>query len=219
MSVERKDIFHIQESQKPVGAGAERKFYEDPSNPERVIGIYRAEKESHPNEIKGRYYLTKILHILLPGNIPDVFMSTTEPNAIVRRKVELGKEHRAIQERRKIWESIQKIPDEINKEADSALGKIKNDPKVAEFRSRLYPLGIYVDIAPVNFGYDEKGNVQYVETVPSMGFMHGKFGPLFNGKELKKAIKRIKDKGERTKALVYLSRLKQLVKEEEKKIK
>jgi hypothetical protein len=55
----------------PLGEGKEKRVYADPNNEKRVIAERKesAEKETY-RQLKGRYYLTKMVHLLLPETYP-----------------------------------------------------------------------------------------------------------------------------------------------------
>jgi len=58
----------------PLGSGNEKNVYIDPENEKRVISLMKeTEQRDTLRQLKGRYYLTKIAHLLLPDNIPDVY--------------------------------------------------------------------------------------------------------------------------------------------------
>jgi len=64
--------------QQPLGVGEDKETFINPADPERVISVLKEkkgiEKES-PNKLKGAYYLTKIAHLLLPENIPEIYQA------------------------------------------------------------------------------------------------------------------------------------------------
>lgn len=76
------------ENLKPLGDGGEKRVYENPNNPEQALGLFHRSKAESVEEVKGRFYLTKILHMLLPKNIPDMHLAASHPNAIIVDKVE-----------------------------------------------------------------------------------------------------------------------------------
>ena len=64
------------ETQKSLGKGGEKTVYPYPDNSQRVIGVYSSKHEflweKSPEYNKAKFYLTKILHMLFPENIPDI---------------------------------------------------------------------------------------------------------------------------------------------------
>lgn len=202
---------HIEKDQEPFGIGAEKKVYQDKANPDRVIGMYKR-KEISPEQAKARYYLTKILHIILPKNIPDVHLSVAKPNVIMRKKVELGSAHHVIREQ---WLKEKMIDRANEHHINRAMGNIANDPKVRTLKDKLFNAGVDVDNFPGNFGIDNEGNAQYIEDFGDIYFESGRFS--FNEDKLTSAIEALPRK-EREKALGYLEKVKSLIMEETKNL-
>lgn len=71
---------------KPLGEGREKTIFVSPDDPEKIIGIFKEPAES-AEEVRARFYLTKILHILYPQHIPDMHASISEPHAIEADRV------------------------------------------------------------------------------------------------------------------------------------
>jgi hypothetical protein len=60
----------------PFGEGSEKVVFVDPKNPNRVIAERKEDREKETlRQLKGRAYLTKIVHLLLPDHIPDVYQA------------------------------------------------------------------------------------------------------------------------------------------------
>lgn len=202
---------HIDKDQEPLGIGDEKKVYQDKENPDRVIGMYKR-KEISPEQTKARYYLTKILHILLPKNIPDVHLSTAKPNAIMRKKVELGSAHHTIRGR-----MLEKGFLNKEKHIVEALGTIRNDVRIIELKRKLNDIGVNFDDFSGNFGIDNKGNAQYIEDFQPFN-LSPNYIFVFNYSALEKAIMNLPQK-EHDKAIKYLERLNDLAEEERKSLK
>src|SRR5687767_12610518 len=86
----------------PIGEGKENKVFVDPKNEKRVIAERKegAEKDSF-RQLKGRYYLTKIVHELLPLHIPDIYQTTqtsTGQQTIDRERINHSESHAQLQE-------------------------------------------------------------------------------------------------------------------------
>ncbi len=70
---------------KPIGEGKEKKVYVNPENQDRVIAEIKKPKEAEykmdvpldysPRQLKGAFYLTKIAHLLLPKNVPEIYQA------------------------------------------------------------------------------------------------------------------------------------------------
>lgn len=68
-------------------AGGEKTVYELQNDPKKVVGFFHESVKETPNIIKARYYLTKIIHLLFPNNVPDMHMAASNPHAIISDKV------------------------------------------------------------------------------------------------------------------------------------
>lgn len=213
MSEKSWEKLHIDKDQEPFGVGEEKKVYQDKENPDRVIGKYRREK-NNPFQVKGSYYLTKILHVLFPKNIPDIHLAAMKPTVSVRKKVELGTAHHFIREQ---WLKEEMIGKENEHHINRAMSEITNDPKISALKDKLHSAGVDVDNFPGNFGIDDEGNAQYIEDFyPFHPSPNDVFA--FDYSALLKAIMDLPEK-ERSKALKYLERLNDLAEEEKKSLK
>lgn len=74
-----------------IAEGSERAYFEDQHSKEKLVGVYK--RCAQPNEARSRFYLTRIINLLYPKNIPDVFLSASDPNIIVRKKEDFGWEN------------------------------------------------------------------------------------------------------------------------------
>ncbi len=88
----------------PIGQGEQKKVFVDPKNEKRIIAEIKkatsVEKYS-PRQLKGAFYLTKIIHNILPKNIPNIYQvsTTTEgTQTIDRERVAHTSGHAALQE-------------------------------------------------------------------------------------------------------------------------
>ena len=114
-----KEKFHLFDE--PLGKGAERTVYPSADHPDRVVGIYHEGSEETPRSMKATYYLTKIVHLLFPANIPDVQFAASDPNAVGRTRVELGEEHKTL---KKLLDSNHPRTDEFTDQARKASKKL-----------------------------------------------------------------------------------------------
>ncbi|MEX2033542.1 MAG: hypothetical protein WD889_03275 [Candidatus Colwellbacteria bacterium] len=73
--------------QQPLGEGREKVVFVSPDDPEKVVNIIKEGAESS-ELVKGRFYLTKILHILYPQHIPDMYVSASEPHIMERERIQ-----------------------------------------------------------------------------------------------------------------------------------
>lgn len=88
---------NIEKPSSPIGVGSEKRIYNDPINKDRVIAKFHEHIEETVNQTKARYYLTKILHLLLPKNIPDMHWTGSDPHAYAIDKVEVDESHKKLQ--------------------------------------------------------------------------------------------------------------------------
>lgn len=186
----RKEIFHLKEEQQ-LGTGKDKKVYQDPENPNRVIKVYKAEHVS-PDTMKFRFYATKIAHLLFPENIPDVLYSATSPNVIIRERKELDPEHAALQKLK-----IKKSNGTSYAELEEALSE-KYAPARKALKEKLEGAGFIIDRYPANYTFGPQGDLQYLEEVE-----HCDLGTL------EQFIMKL-DEQRKEKVLVYFERIKKL---------
>jgi cell division protein FtsB len=195
---------------KPIGEGKEKKVFVNPENPERVIAEIKKPKEAEfkmdtpldysPRQLKGAFYLTKIAHLLLPKNVPEIY------------QVGETKEGQQTIDSERIDNSPQDISGAEFVTLKEALEKIGLEFIAEEHRNLS------------NYSKGEDGNAKYTETL--MPWRVGKFGARhrvelsFDEKDLTKAIKKLKDskegpiRGANEEAASYLERIKELYDEE-----
>lgn len=93
--------------QEQIGEGFEKIVFSDPKRPEMVIAGIREDevRPVPPADIKARYYLQKIIHMLFPKNIPDIHLAATKNGSRLRmQKMELDSAHVRVQKiRSAIW--------------------------------------------------------------------------------------------------------------------
>ncbi len=196
-----------------VVGGRERTYFEDQDSKEKLVGVYK--RCAKPNEARSRFYLTKIIHLLYPKNIPDVFLSANDPNVIIRKKEDFG------------WENDLLMRYHFGKRFDAQPLTAAEEKKIAEagerlrsdeiraFRQELYALELMVDKATFNFGYDSDGNIKYGETFEAFMLDNSYFAFVrFNADKLRAVIEEKLDGDERKRALAYLERLEQIIKDE-----
>lgn len=120
------------ENLKVLGRGGEKSVYENPNNPEQAVGLFHRSKAESAERAKGRFYLTKIMHLLFPKNIPDMHLAASNPYAIIVDKIEneskaVTYEHRDTSDLRGVTRKIKEAggsPDDnwfnfkFNKEGD-----------------------------------------------------------------------------------------------------
>ncbi len=180
------------ESSKFLGKGVEKEVYENPHNPKHAVGIFKREAAEFPERVRGRFYLTKILHLLFPDNIPDIHSASSDPQMIEVDKI---------------------IPDE--QAVTKNFKKFNSD--YCELMDKFDALGIILDPAQVNFKYDFSGNLVYVDSFDP--WYKGAGEELaFSMDKLKEAIEKL-NSSEKEQCLKYLERLGNIHREYVEKLK
>ena len=195
---------------KPLGVGVEKRVFVNPDNEGRVISEVREDmKKDTLRQLKGRYYLTKIAHLLLPRNIPDVYQAGESVEG--KQTVDA--------------ERIFHTPGHARLQAHELGGMEQLREEVGEGRgklnSELYRIGLSsnYDVFIANYTKDEAGNVYYLET-----FRPWKVDPknqefkhmLFDEEKLRDAIAGIAEETARKKCERYLERILALAEEEKR---
>jgi hypothetical protein len=202
------------ENLEPIGQGEENKVFVDPSNESHVIVERKDEAERDSfRQLRGRFYLTKIVHALMPNNIPDIYQTTetaTGQQTIDRERVSHSEEQAELQTARKSGADEEAIADSMN----AKMGKEMSD---LTLKLSDIGLGFNIDENVGNYTQDESGNMYYLETFnPWQSDLSRPEGieVLFNQETLKKAIDEISDPQTREQCLGYLKRLETLIEEE-----
>jgi hypothetical protein len=201
----------------PIGQGNENKVFVDPNNEARVIVERRENAEQDTfRQLKGRFYLTKIVHALLPENIPDIYQTTqtsTGQQTIDRERISHSEGHTNLQEVRKSGGDEYMAGQAVNKEMGKSMSEITS--KLEEIG-----LGFNIDENSGNYTKDESGNVYYLETFnPWQADPTNPDGIeiLFDTEALETAIEKISDKQTKQNCERYLQRLLILANEEKQK--
>lgn len=204
----------------PIGEGMERKVYQHrDSNKvaklhdlDDVYGKFLPGRERFG---KAEFYVTKILHMLFPKQVPDIhLMSHGAQGSVHEKKDSLGKDHEIIQKKR-FTPSGSESPGYSNAQ-ENVMQKLSDDGLIQEFER----IGVGYDLGLVNYGQDEEGNVVYVDGFSPWNLNHDMapdlpFKSPLNFQALEEMIRsRITEVLEQNKALKYLERLRALVEEE-----
>lgn len=206
-----------------IGEGAEKEVYIHPDNENKVVARFKENKENDietQSQIKGRYYLTKILHLLFPKQIPDIHLSSKgEDTVIVSERKELDEPHN---EHNKLRMSFKSNPGndgveywKLNEEREE---KLVWDDRYIDFLTAISSLGIRTDPSASNFGDDNDGNLVFVDNNFTPWFVNKNqimknYDPL---RILELAKKMDVDKYDQVKS--YINRLDQLFIEEHYKM-
>jgi len=210
-------------TKKQIGEGYEKRVYEDPNNKDRVIAKFHEYIDETPNQIKAKYYLTKILHFLFPKNIPDMHWAGSEPNAYQVDKVEVDERHRDILKyadladeayrKKMIGEAV-----DMSRKNFELQDTVVSDEDVVELGEKIEKLGIRsLDKSALNFTKDNEGNVMYLDSLYAWKLKYdGSPFLFFNFGKLENAINSLPENNKKT-ATNFLQRLKELYEEERDK--
>ena len=220
----------------PIGSGSYKNVYDNPNDPYKVIKIHKRDNGiESPEFLKAQYYLAKILHILLPDNMPDAHaVYAPRPENNIKTTLQVVEK---------------KYPDEVHKALSGILNRgaennnphllggsdkyeyvylrnsVHNSPKVKKLYYQLLEI-FYKDIIDKlgpNFALDENGNAIYLDDVMPWDDEFDMNGlmcePHFNInlKVLKRNIDKIEDIHDRAFVSLCLDRLLFLYKEHKRK--
>jgi len=201
--------------------GNEKVIYPDPNHPDRIRAELRKKESGYqPTErqMRGRFYLSKILHFIFPAAIPEVYAAGTKDGGYLDiEKVETDEDHRRMQAARAKTESGKHLSNEESVEMRQLAQKREQDPKIHDFVNALRKLGVIVDPTGDNYSYGSDGSFQYLDnsfTPWQINRVGRKLVKAYNADELAKAIESLAPE-QKEQAKLYLERLEQLFKEEE----
>ncbi|MEK7649753.1 MAG: hypothetical protein AAB367_02225 [Patescibacteria group bacterium] len=200
-----------------LGEGFDKTVHGHPYHPDRVIKEYFREAEK--DKVIARGYLAKILYILFPDNIPYLHQSTSEPNRIIEEKKARDEEHKAMQ---MLVNKSDVTDDDISFAQEQADARAR-DPRVIEFINKMNDTGIRFDKGGMNFAFNEKEDVVYLDNVePWRQYKESEsrdevFEVLFDSEKLFLAIDAVADPVKREQAKIYLARLNEALGREQNK--
>lgn len=192
-----------------IGEGSEKSVFIHPEEPDKIIA--RWDREMSEKEMKGMFYLSNILHMLFPENVPVMRLASKSKETVhISDKKEVDPAHRELQELQMSFRDYTSDSPgwrKYSKEYTRHDSEIGADPKYRKFLWQLKGLGITgLDVAQVNFGYDGSGNLLYLDTIDAW---ESDGRPCYDEAALREAIGAFPvDKSE--KALQYLERLETL---------
>ncbi|TRZ80014.1 hypothetical protein D4R86_05055 [bacterium] len=202
----------------PLGEGEQKKTFINPEDERKIISETResAEKDT-PRQLKGRYYLTKIAHLLLPKNIPDIYQageSRNETQTVDTERISHTLGHTFLQEERRSGADEGFARKQMIEEMGAGMGEV-------DLELERIGLGFNIDSNVGNYTKDEAGNVYYLETFKP--WQADPVNPkelevLFDEDELRGAIEDISDQETKEKCTHYLERLLALLEEEKQEL-
>ncbi|MEK7600520.1 MAG: hypothetical protein AAB463_00985 [Patescibacteria group bacterium] len=196
-----------------IGLGAEKKIYQHPLHPDRVIGEYN---EDHPDSVrkaKARFYFYKILNTLLLDYFPRMILAAEkrfeasrldgDPYKKLRDRLRQNRGHLNPTQIDRVLEKLHVMEEGFRR--TSRFKKFQND---------LWSLGIAADANRVNF-FDATDGLKYVDTIdPWLNrYSDGALVPNFNPEQLLQIIESLPDE-QRARTRVYYERLVGLLTEE-----
>lgn len=204
---------------KEYTGGVEKIIYQSEDNPEEFIAVLKFKESESSESIKARYYLSKILYLLFPQNIPNIYFAqyNKQPVLILERKF-LDENHNYLNQNYSDFSSRVQNLDFYFK----FRSKIYSDENYKRLSKELSLLGIFLDPNPLNFGYDKDGNLVYVDNSFTPWFVDDKGQIIAVGYNLSALKQKINEKLPnflRAQALNYLERLEKLREDYENKIK
>lgn len=215
------------ENMQPLGEGGEKKVYIHPEDEEKVVAFFRRGQASSetPASMKGRFYLTKILHLLIPDSIPDIHFASKDGQdaTLVSERKHLGEqydEHNRLFIKAMNGTIAQEEYREMYSAGSDHMESLDNE-SMEELSTKLYRLGVTADMSATNLGKDKNNNLVYVDN-SFRPWTYSKNESLYGDKAIHKfyrpeRILELADKlpeRDREKALAYLKRLEELYAEE-----
>jgi len=157
-----------------IGSGTEKTVYRHKHDKEKVVGVFHEERSYNKetvNQVKGRFYLTKLLHILYPKNIPNMHLAAADPHMVV-------------------VDYVKGSPVNIGpREEDDWVDKLIIDDLD---RQLINQTGVQMDIYPGNYQKDKSGNLVYVDTLKAYEIItengEKQVHELFDKDELEEAV-------------------------------
>jgi hypothetical protein len=199
------------EREEKVGRGSEKEVYEHPNDPAKVVAEFRYAES--PKRLRGRFYLTKILHELFPDNLPDISVAATNPHVVIMERKQLDEAHKSLQKFNIKGDFVGNFSARYKEFED----KIGEDRKFKQLKRELAELGIGLETAAMNFGYDDKNNLVYVDSSfdpwPCYYHVDDKFERSYDPAKLRNAVNLL-EPDRKKRALKYLERLEILAEEE-----
>jgi|GEM_PF-3219469 len=206
----------MNELEKLIAIGKDKKAYADPTFKDRVIVVYNPESINKPytaEQVRAIYYFQKIKHYLFPDNFPNIHAAVNGKDVyLISERID-DPYHQAYS-KKKLGRQL--TADEL-KQATDFVVQMTSETTKAEIK-RVVALfekaGIFwIDLHFSNWA--RKNNNTLVNLDTELAFAH--MQKIYDEEKLKSAIEMIADLKRRRQASSYLSRLNQLFEEERKK--
>ncbi len=206
-------------SKKPLGKGEGHEVFVDPNDEEKVIVETKKDSDEETLlQLKGKYYLTKIAHILLPEHIPDVYQVgqwKDGTQTIDRERISHTPGQTQLQKARHLGKDEVEAAELMTKEMGSELLSI-------DMRLEEIGLGFNVDPNFGNYTRNTSGTINYLESFKpwQVDIADPKeLEILFDESALREAIDKLTDEKTRKECLEHLERLLKLMEEERRNLR
>jgi hypothetical protein len=206
-------------NQKPIGEGDDHKVFVDPNHEGKVIVETKNDsvKETLP-QLKGKYYLTKIAHTLLPDHIPNIHQATEWEDGA--QTIDRERAPHTIGQ-----EKLQKTRSNDGNEEEARklmLEEMGSEMTGLDMKLEDIGLGFNIDSNVGNYTRSASGKINYLETFKpwQVDIANPKeLEVLFDESTLREAINKLTDKEARKECLQHLERLINLMDEEKKNLR
>lgn len=183
------------EGLEPIGEGGEKEVYVNPDNPEEVIAQMKEMPEAGEMlQLKGTFYLTKIVHELLPNMIPDVHRvgeSEDDRHTIVSDRIPHTPEYTNL---------VEAVDDDVRTPEEIEYSKTHRDGiSAVDDEIHAFGLAFAHDSNLLNYAEDENGTINYLESFKPWNLSSSIVGELdvsFDETELWKVIDPLEKAGE-----------------------
>lgn len=217
--------FNVEKMQ-PLGEGAEKKVYIHPEDEDKVVAFFREGPKSLETamSMKGRFYLTKILHILMPDSIPDIhFASRNDDATLISERKHLGEKYLELSRLNRLalhGEMTRNQFVDLSNAGIDHSSSLDRD-SLDSLYNRLKELGVLNDLSPQNLGKDENNDLVYVDNTfrpwrySKRESVYGENGvsKFYNPQKIRERAQELSEQ-DRDKVLAYLDRLETLYEEE-----
>lgn len=218
-----------------IASGAQKQVFEHPTREDMVVARFRspeAEREIQTErQVKGRFYLTKIIHLLLPTFVPDAHgaYKNKDESVLISERKELDATHRQLNQSRtaffdgkqqdlRLQDFLDVLLKKSERQARSEHTKrVRGDVRIKTSQQILLALGVLTDPSSINYGYDTEGSPVYVDNTFVPWSIDKKNGVrrMYDSDRIRLALEYMDTSEERRQAQIYFDRLEELFAEEE----
>lgn len=163
-----------------VGEGSEKRVYEDPLNQaneylkkrgDRVIAEIHDKENESLNSLKARYYMAKVLNLLLPGfysKLDLVAMESADdpedPGYFTRmEKLERDEVHKILGRRAEFLRLNINPPEDLDATASLLAFSVYQEPQYKEFVEKSEQFGLPIDPVADNFSIQSDGSLKCLD--------------------------------------------------------